>query len=111
MLIATWKTLTKFTPYEALYCRPPPTLMQYIPKTGRVQAMEDTLFDRDKSIKLLKDHLNTAQNTMMFFADKKRSDWHFEVGDPVQTLTILTIFSNRCYALEIGSSILWTLPS
>lgn len=32
----TWKSATGFTPYEIVYGRPPPTLLQYIPKTARV---------------------------------------------------------------------------
>lgn len=39
----TWKTSTSFTPYKALYGRPPLTILQYIPKAARVQAVAHTL--------------------------------------------------------------------
>lgn len=77
----TWKSPTGFTPYEVVYGRSPPSLLQYIPKTARVQAVEDELYARDRTIKLLKDHLSLAQERMKHYADKKRSEMHFEVGD------------------------------
>lgn len=50
-----WKTSIGLTPYEALYERPPPSILQYVPKTAKVQAVEDSLYDRDRVMNLLKD--------------------------------------------------------
>lgn len=77
----SWKTSTGFTPYEALCGRSPPSMLQYVPITTKVQAVEDTLYDKDRIIKLLKDNLNHAKNKIKFFADKKRSTRCLEVGD------------------------------
>lgn len=56
----TWRTSTGLNPYEALYERPPPSLLQSVPKTAKVQSVEDTLYEKDRVLKLLKDHLNLA---------------------------------------------------
>lgn len=43
-----WKTSIGITPYEALYGRSPPTILQYVSKIARVQSVEDTLYEREK---------------------------------------------------------------
>lgn len=77
----TWKVSTGYTPYEIVYGRPPPSLFQCVPRTARVQAVEDSLLERDYILKLLKDHFLKAQSRMKHFADKRRTERHFEVGD------------------------------
>lgn len=79
----TWKSATGFTPYEIVYGRPPPMLLQYIPKTARVQVVEDLLYDRDRVKKLLMDNLIKAGDIMKTFADRHRSERSFELGDKV----------------------------
>lgn len=59
------------------------SVLQSLPYTAHVQAIEDLLYDRDKTLKLLKDHLQLAQERMKYFADKERTERHFEVGDLV----------------------------
>lgn len=39
-------------------------MLQYVPRTTKMQVVEDTLYDIDRIIKLLKDHLNHARNKM-----------------------------------------------
>lgn len=46
-----------------------------------VQAVENTLFDRDQISKLLKDNLAAARERMKIYADKRRSERVFEVND------------------------------
>lgn len=39
------------------------------------------LRDREKSVKMVKFHLQRAQNRMRQVANRKRSDWNFEAND------------------------------
>ncbi|XP_026417103.1 uncharacterized protein LOC113312574 [Papaver somniferum] len=55
----------KMSPFQALYGYAPPHM------------------ERDIMLQLLKEELSRAQSRMKFFADKKRSDRNFEVGDLV----------------------------
>ena len=71
------------TPYQALYGKIPPTISSYIPKTARLQIVEDALLDRDATLQLLKDNLIRAQDRMKKWADLHRTERSFEVGDMV----------------------------
>lgn len=79
----TWKSSTGFTPYKVVYGRAPPSLLHYVPNTARVEAVEDSLYDRDRMGKILKDQLTRARDCMKVFADRHRIERHFEVGDHV----------------------------
>lgn len=79
----TWKAPTGMTPFEIVYGRPPPTLIHYIPGTAKAQQVEEDLIDRDRTLIILKDNLLRAQERMKFFADRKRTERSFEVGDQV----------------------------
>lgn len=83
---AYWHNITLnspigLTPYEVVYGRRHLALIQYIPKTVKLQAIENALMDRDQISKLLKDNLAIARERMKSYADKKRSERTFEVGD------------------------------
>ena len=45
---------TKVTPFEALYGYPPPRLLDYIPSTTSVEAVDDHLQKRQQIMSLLK---------------------------------------------------------
>lgn len=79
----TWRSSTGFTPYEIVYDRPPPTLLQYVPTTAKVQAVEDYLYNRDRVKKLLMDNLVKARDRMKSFAYRHRTERHFEVAERV----------------------------
>ena len=79
----TWYGSAKMSPYQVLYGRPPPTISSYIPKTARLQSVEDEVVDRDVTLQLLKDNLVKAQERMKKLADKNRSEREFQVGDLV----------------------------
>lgn len=76
-----WHSTMRFSPYEVVYGRPPPSLLRYVPKTARVQSLEDTLYDRDQVLKLLKNHYVKSQAKMKQYADKRRTEREFEVGE------------------------------
>ena len=79
----SWHSSIRMAPYQALYGRTPPTISSYIPKTARLQAVEDALMDRDATLQLLKDNLSKAQDRMKKWADLHRTERTFEVGDLV----------------------------
>lgn len=57
----SWHTSIRMTLYQALYGKPL-TLMSYIPKTAKLQVVEDDLLERDATLKLLKDNLVLAKD-------------------------------------------------
>ena len=74
-------TSIKLTPFEALYGYPPPKVVDYVPGVTRVATVDSYLQDRQQLFSLLKHNLNAAQERMKWFADKKRVDRSFKVGD------------------------------
>jgi len=78
---SSWHSAIKMAPYQAVYGKAPPTISSYIPKTARLQSVEDALLDRDATLQLLKDNLIHAQNRMKKWADLHRTERSFEVGD------------------------------
>jgi hypothetical protein len=72
---------TGYTPFEALYGYPPPSLLSYVPGTSANLPVDLQLRDRTKVITLLKEHLQQAQNRMKVQADKYRTEREFNVGD------------------------------
>lgn len=71
------------TPFEALYGRPPPTIPFYCKGSSPVEAVDQSLIDRDTVLQHLKCNLASANNRMKQLADKKRHDVQFQVGDKV----------------------------
>jgi hypothetical protein len=72
---------TGFTPFEAVYGYPPPSLLSYVPGTSANTVVDSQLRDRTTIITLLKEHLQQAQNRMKNQADKKRTERVFVEGD------------------------------
>ena len=89
------------TPFEAVYGSPPPSYIAYVPGTSTVATVDLSLKDRDAMIRLLKANLVDAQARMKLYADKKKSERKFEVGDMVflrlqpYKQVSLSIHSNR----------------
>ncbi|XP_026459651.1 uncharacterized protein LOC113360351 [Papaver somniferum] len=71
------------SPFKALYGYQPPHLVFQIPTPTSVTTVEDYFQERDVMLQLLKNDFSKAQSRMNFFADKKRSDREFSVGDMV----------------------------
>lgn len=78
---STYHGSTGMTPFEIVYGRKPPSVVQYIPGEVKVQAVAQELYDRDEALKQLKSHLLQAQSRMKVQADKKRRDVQFDVHD------------------------------
>ena len=52
------------TPFEAVYGRPPPYLISYVPGTTKVVAVEKEFLERDVIIQELKKRIKEAQAKM-----------------------------------------------
>ncbi|WVZ12616.1 hypothetical protein V8G54_017146 [Vigna mungo] len=71
----------RYTPFEAVYGRAPPSLHRFIPGESLVEAVSQELLTRDEALKQLKFHLERAQDLMVRQANKKRKAANVEVGD------------------------------
>ncbi|XP_026433078.1 uncharacterized protein LOC113330486 [Papaver somniferum] len=73
----------KMTSFTALYGYIPPHIALPMEVTSSVAAVEDFLKERSAMLDILKETLSKNQEMMKIFADKKRTDRFFEVGDYV----------------------------
>ncbi|XP_026378796.1 uncharacterized protein LOC113273262 [Papaver somniferum] len=78
-----YHTSLKMSPFQDLYGYLPPHLDFPSTATTSVTEVESCLKQRDVILDLLKEDLHKYQERMKFFADKKRSDRVFSVGDKV----------------------------
>lgn len=69
------------SPYEAVYGRAPPTLLDYVGSGSTIDAVHTVLSERTRVMATLKDNLLRAQQRMKNQADRKRTDAVFNVGD------------------------------
>ncbi|CAJ2652361.1 unnamed protein product [Trifolium pratense] len=77
----SYSAATGKTPYEIVYGRSPPVITRWVQGETRVAAVQRELVDRDEALRQLREQLVRAQDRMKHFADKKRSDRSFEVGE------------------------------
>ena len=72
----------KMTPFKAIYGRDPSTLIHgEVP--SRVEEANTMLLERNMMLDELKFHLKQAQYKMKKYADQKRREVNYEVGDMV----------------------------
>jgi transposase InsO family protein len=69
------------SPFEVVYGRQPPKLLRFLSNETNVAAVALELQDRDEALNQLKLHLLKAQQQMQAYANKKRRDLKFEVGE------------------------------
>ena len=53
-------TTTKKTPFEIVYGRPPPSLLSYVARTTRNEAVEKALISRDEVLKERRENIRLA---------------------------------------------------
>ncbi|KAL0455225.1 UNVERIFIED_CONTAM: hypothetical protein Slati_0861700 [Sesamum latifolium] len=92
---AQWLTLAEFwfntnfhtkqkgTPFQALYGYPPHQLSIGPYLQNHPTEVEELMQERIKVLQLLNDNLHQAQQRMKIYADKRRLEREFEVGDEV----------------------------
>ncbi|CAM8880125.1 unnamed protein product [Rhodiola kirilowii] len=73
-------TASKCTPYEIVYCQPPPIHLPYLPGESSCAVIDRSLQKREEVISMLKFHLLRAQHRMKQYADSHRSAREFQVG-------------------------------
>ena len=69
------------TPYEAQYGFSPPRLIDYVPGTTPVTAVDSILNSRQHILTLLKQNLVDAQARMKRQSDLHKTERVFKVGD------------------------------
>ena len=74
---------TGYTPFEAVYGCKPPKLIPYLDQSSSLPQVDELLRTRSAILRLLQQNLQEAQHRMKTFADKKRTERHFEIGDYV----------------------------
>ena len=77
----SYQTALRATPFEVVYGRPPPTLVQYDPGMARVVAVDKQLQHRDTFLAEIRDRLLQAQDYMKTSHDKLHRDLAFQVND------------------------------
>ncbi|KAL2250254.1 UNVERIFIED_CONTAM: Transposon Ty3-I Gag-Pol polyprotein [Sesamum indicum] len=92
---AQWLTLAKFwfntnfhtglkaTPFQALYGYPPQQLTMGPYQQSHHSDVEELIQERAKVLQMLKENLQLAQHRMKIYADRKRTEREFQVGDEV----------------------------
>jgi hypothetical protein len=78
----------------------PPKLLDFVPSTTRVSAVEDLLEHSQQVIGLLQDNLVATQAKMKLQADKHRQERQFEIGDWV--LLRLQPFKQKTMHKKLG---------
>lgn len=78
----SFHTSAGMTPFQALYNQIPPTINYQAAKSDD-PVVAQFAKDRIQTLRLLKENLSKAQERMKVFADKKRTDREFNVGDEV----------------------------
>ncbi|GJW73776.1 putative mitochondrial protein [Tanacetum coccineum] len=76
-----YHTAINTTPFKVVYGQTPLTHVSYMAGDSHVEVVDRTLVARETIIDALQFHLDRAQQRMKVFADRKRSDRSFEVGD------------------------------
>ncbi|MCH93025.1 hypothetical protein A2U01_0013972 [Trifolium medium] len=74
---------TGLTPFQVVFGKPPPTLVKYIEGFTNLEVVHHELIDRDRILELLRKKLEKAQAAMKHYADQRRIDHPFKVGDQV----------------------------
>lgn len=69
------------SPFQALYGRPPPELIDYRPGDSNMEAVDILLKQRDLLLWEFRVNLQVAQERMKKYADRKRRPFKFEVGN------------------------------
>ena len=73
----------KMSPFQALYGRAPPTILQYTRGSTSTQVLNEALTTSKELLCTLKSNLLAAQNRMTMRAKTRRWELSFDVGDMV----------------------------
>lgn len=79
----SFHTALRMTPFQALYGFPPPQISEVILPDSQNEEVKGLLQRRQLAMQVIKDNLSKAQNKMKTYADKRRKEREFQVGDMV----------------------------
>lgn len=77
----TYHSATKTTPYYAVYGQEPPDHTFCLSRPSSVAEVDCWMRERETIIRKLREHLSQAQQRMVHYANKGRSEREFGVGD------------------------------
>lgn len=77
----SYHTIAGLTPYQIVYGKPPPTILDYVAGSSTVDASDALLLSRAEILELLTKNLTMAQLRMKAIADGKCREVHYEVDD------------------------------
>lgn len=77
----SWHLAIRMSPFEAVFGRAPPSLVDYLGGTSTVAAVDELLTDRTVIISTLKENLQRAQLRMRNQANMGRTDIQFNPGE------------------------------
>ncbi|KAL5556295.1 hypothetical protein UlMin_038531 [Ulmus minor] len=77
----SWHSIVRKTSFEVVYGRSLLILLDYIPGTAKVEAIELELISRDRVLKEVKDYISQAQARIKKVYDAKHTEREFKVGD------------------------------
>lgn len=80
---STFHSSTQMTPFEAVYGRPPPVHLPYLPGESKVKVVAKSLQECEYMILLLQFHLLRAQHRVRQNEDLHRTERSFEICDYV----------------------------
>ena len=72
---------TGLSPFEVVYGRPPPTVVQYLQGSSTIEVVDQLLTSRQDMHAQLQQRLRKVQESMKASADKHRRDFSVAVGD------------------------------
>lgn len=72
---------TKYSPFEVLYGRPPPSLVRFTEQGTAVASLEEQLIERDVVLDELKSNLTRTQQRMRAYENKHRRELELSLGD------------------------------
>lgn len=58
LLQSAWQSATKITPFQVMYRRPPPSLLNYILGTANSVELDEELHTRVDILHVIREHLN-----------------------------------------------------
>ena len=69
------------TPFQVVYGRPPPALLQYTEHSAQISTVDTLLQDRDTFLAEVRERLQQAQDYAKRYYDANHRDLTFNVGD------------------------------
>lgn len=76
-----WHSAIQMTPFQAVYGRCPPRVLDYLPGSSQVAAVDISLTDRTALLSRLKENIRRAQLRIKQATDRHRLDRQFKIDD------------------------------